>query len=450
MDTCQIAIVGGGCSGLLVAVQLLRHGFRGSIALFEMRSRLGRGLAYSTPFDEHLLNVPAGKMSALPGEPSHFLDWLHARRFAGVTPGCFAPRRLYGHYLEDLLRTALEHAGGAILQHIRAEVTGVAAESGAPTLTLHNDENWRAERVVLAIGNPAASPGVSAAREGLEDRWHLSPWIGDALRVRFAGERILLLGAGLTAVDAVLALTSQKTACRIYMLSRRGMRPQAHDLSRAPGPPPMFDGPPTALAMLRQVRAQIRASHDREGCWRPAIDALRPVSNELWQSLPAGEQIRFQRHLRTFWETHRHRMAPQIHDRLNACLDRGIVQPLAGRVHGKPRRAGAIELVIALRGGGDRLLEVDRIINCTGLHENYRDSPRRLVRSLIDQGLASANHLGIGFRATDPGALIGGDECPSSSLFTLGPPRRGELFETTAVPEIRTQAEALARHLVGD
>jgi uncharacterized NAD(P)/FAD-binding protein YdhS len=134
MDTCEIAIVGGGCSGLLVAVQLLRNGFAGPIAMVEMRSRLGRGLAYSTPFDEHLLNVPAAKMSALPSQPSHFLDWLRARQFASAAPDCFAPRKLYGEYLEDLLRTTLEAAGGVPFSHIRAEATGIETEGGATVL----------------------------------------------------------------------------------------------------------------------------------------------------------------------------------------------------------------------------------------------------------------------------------------------------------------------------
>ena len=448
METCEIAIVGGGCSGLLVVVQLLRQGFAGSVAIVEMRSRLGRGLAYSTPFDEHLLNVPAAKMSALPDAPAHFLDWLRARQGPAVAPGYFAPRRVYGEYLEDLLRVHREAAADVPFRHIRAEVTGIELPD-APVLTLHNGEHLRAERVVLALGNPAASPGIGISRAGLEDRWHLSPWIGDALRVRFPGERILLLGTGLTAVDAALALTAQKTACRIYMLSRRGLCPQAHDPASAAGRPPAFGHPQSVRAILHQVRAEIRTALDGGSCWRPAIDGLRPVSNQLWRDLPVAEQSRFQRHLRSFWETHRHRMAPEVRARFDRCRQQGILEMLAGRIHEAPRRGGAIELRIALRGGGERLLEVDRIVNCTGLHENYRDSPRRLVRSLVEQGLASANALGLGFRTSGPGALCGADGRASRQLFTLGPPRRGELLETTAVPEIRAQAEALARHLIG-
>ncbi len=448
MEAYEIAIVGGGCSGLLVAAQLLRQGFARPLAIVEMRSRLGRGLAYSTPFDEHLLNVPAAKMSALPDAPSHFLDWLRARQGPTVAPGCFAPRKLYGEYLDELLRAQLAAAPAVPFRHIRAEAIGIEVSGGAPALTLHDGERLPADKVVLALGNPAASPGVGISRAGLEDRWHVSPWIGDALRVRFPGERILLLGAGLTAVDASLALIGQKTACRIYMLSRRGLNPQSHDLTRAAGPPPVFPEPHSVRAMLREVRAEIQKAHERGECWRPAIDALRPVSNKLWQGLSVAERRRFGRHLKTLWETHRHRMAPEVRERFDRAARQGILEIMAGRIHGSPKRGGAIELRIALRGGGERLLEVDRIVNCTGLHENYRDSPRRRVRALIDQGLASPNCLGTGFHSNEVGALIGADGLVSTQFFTLGPPRRGDLFETTAVPEIRAQADALARHLI--
>ena len=92
-------------------------------------------------------------------------------------------------------------------------------------------------------------------------------------------------------------------------------------------------------------------------------------------------------------------------------------------------------------------MDVDRIISCTGIQENYKNSPRPLIRSLMENGLARANDLGMGFQTDGEGALLDANMSPSSVFFTLGPPRRGELFETTAVPEIRAQAEALAHRL---
>jgi uncharacterized NAD(P)/FAD-binding protein YdhS len=70
-----IAIIGGGFSGSLVAVNLLHSATMPlSIKLIERSAEVGRGLAYGTQVDSHLLNVPAGQMSAFPNEPTHFLN----------------------------------------------------------------------------------------------------------------------------------------------------------------------------------------------------------------------------------------------------------------------------------------------------------------------------------------------------------------------------------------
>jgi uncharacterized NAD(P)/FAD-binding protein YdhS len=185
-------------------------------------------------------------------------------------------------------------------------------------------------------------------------------------------------------------------------------------------------------------------------CWRIAIDSLRPISNQIWQELPAEDRRRFLRHLKTYWETHRHRMAPEVRLRMAHYEKNGAVEVVAGRLRETRRHGNTTTVRITLRQGSERHLEVDRVINCTGIHESYVDHPRPLIASLIQNGLARANDLGIGFRTDPDGALLDASDCPSPILFTLGPPRRGDLIETTAVPEIRAQAEALAHHLLGE
>ncbi|MGA7237056.1 MAG: FAD/NAD(P)-binding protein [Bryobacteraceae bacterium] len=446
-DCPGIAIVGGGCSGLLVAVQLLKLRYRGRITIIEPKSKLGRGLAYSTQFDEHLLNIPAGKMSALCDAPDHFLRWLKTHGFAGATAATFAPRRVYGEYLEDVLNVETRAGDGGCVHHICTEVSDIAADGGGVHLTLSDGSTLRAERVVLALGNPASCQHPGPWAQSLDGRWQPSPWIGDALRVRFAGERILLLGMGLTAVDSVMALQSQALPCQIYMISRRGIQPQVHNLPLSTSMPPIFEECGSLRTMFRELRAQIEVMGEEDLCWRAAIDSLRPVSNDMWRGLSVGDQKRFLRHLKTYWEAHRHRMAPEIRQRMDQYRAEGKVHAIAGRLRDTSTHGTAIQARIALRRGGEQLLEVDRIVSCTGIQENYRESPRGLIRRLIDKGLASANDMGTGFRADRHGALIDAEMHASSTLFTLGPPRLGEVFETTAVPEIRAQAKELADHL---
>ena len=443
----NVAIVGGGCSGLLVAANLFRNGFQGRLAVIEPRARLGAGLAYSTSFIQHLLNVPAGKMSALPEQPSHFLDWLRTNHWPDAKPDSLAPRRLYGQYLQDVLKQALRPGDASRLSHIRAEAIEASADGTGARLALSDGMTVRAEKVVLALGNPASCPTPSLLRRGLEDRWHLSPWLGDALRVRFPGERILLLGTGLTAVDAVLALHNQETSCQVYMLSRRGILPKIHNLRGPVEALPILRNRGNLRLMMKEVRGHIEAARQEDLCWRAIVDGLRPVSNDIWEELSAEDRRRFVRHLKKYWEPHRHRMASEICERLDGYKASGKLQILAGRLQGSSS-GPFTQLRVALKSGGEQVLDVDRIISCTGIQENYRDSPRPLIRSLIQNGLARANDLGMGFQTDGQGALMDATMSPSSVFYTLGPPRRGELFETTAVPEIRTQAEALAHRLV--
>jgi len=92
-------------------------------------------------------------------------------------------------------------------------------------------------------------------------------------------------------------------------------------------------------------------------------------------------------------------------------------------------------------------LQVDRVISCAGSEEDYSRMPNPLIQSLLRAGRIAPNAIGKGLRTDAYGALLDGDGVASDWLFTMGPPRLGGLFETTAVPELRKQAEALASYL---
>jgi uncharacterized NAD(P)/FAD-binding protein YdhS len=386
-------------------------------------------------------------MSALPEQPGHFLEWLRTYHWPDAKPDSLAPRKLYGQYLQELLAQSLRGGGESRFNHIRAEVVDATADANGARLALSDGMTLYADKAVLALGNPASCPTPSLLRRGLEDRWHLSPWLGHALRVRFRGERILLLGTGLTAVDAVLALQNQETPCQVYMLSRRGILPQVHNLRVPLEARPILRNRGNLRMLVKEVRGHIEAAQRADLCWRAIVDGLRPFSNDLWQELSAEDQQRFVRHLKKYWEPHRHRMAPEILERLDGYKASGALRVIAGRLQETSSRGSASQVQVQLKGGGTETLDVDRIISCTGIQENYANSPRPLIRSLIESGLARPNDLGMGFQTDGQGALLDAKMDPSTVFFTLGPPRRGELFETTAVPEIRVQAEALAAQL---
>lgn len=434
----SVAIIGGGCAGSLVAAHLLRQQQPVHIDLIDPRIP-GRGLAYSTAWDQHLLNVRAARMSAFGSQPSDFLAWLRSNGRPGATPDTFAPRKVFGSYLQDVLQSALASAGPAHrFRHQASRAVRLTHDGRSARLSLQNGDHLTASRVVLATGNPWPRP--FAARH---PHYFNSPWEPGALTGFDPDATVLLLGSGLTAVDAFLALEAQGHSGIVYCLSRRGKLSHVHTIYRKLPEPFVPSGISSARHLLRAIRRRVNEAGQQGYDWRAVVDSLRPITNELWAELDPAEQARVLRHLKTWWDIHRHRMAPEIGVKLEAALAGGRLRVLAGRL-----LQIDLEVDIRLRSQASLTLNVDRLINCTGSEEDYGRLPSPLLQSLLSAGRIQPNALGKGLRTDRNGALIDSQGTPSEWLFTLGPPRVGGLFETTAVPELRIQAEALASHLV--
>lgn len=331
----RVIIIGGGFSGTLVAVHLLRQ--NGSVEIDIVDRRLpGRGLAYSTTCDAHLLNVPAIRMSAFGSEPMHFLQWLQAHGMPLADPGLFAPRKLYGTYIQDLLQTTARSAGPqSKLRHHFTDAVRVGFDGYSVSVFLANGERLQADKLVLALGNPA-SRGFFQSLPG----YFPSPWQPDALSGLDRDKNVLLVGAGLTAVDASLALVSQGHAGQIHILSRRGKLPQVHAPYRPLTGPFLLPDKLTARGLLKAIRAEVKTAQTLGLDWRAVIDSLRPVTNEIWQELTHDEQRRIFRHLKTWWDIHRHRMASEIGAKVQDALVSSQLIVHAGRLqHLRGRRA---------------------------------------------------------------------------------------------------------------
>jgi len=449
-----VAIVGGGFSGCMVAVHLLHNAQQPlRVVLIDRADAPGRGVAYRDQPECHLLNVRAEAMSAFPDRPDHFLDWLNnvysPCHPVGTTE--YLPRRIYGLYVESLLAEAQRSARrGVNLEQRSDEVLGLRRGAEGATLRLSGGGQLRADRVVLALGNPGpADPPLTDARFFDSPRYLGYAWSSPGLYSIGHDEDLLLIGSGLTALDWLAALQTVGHRGRIHVVSRRGLLPQLH---RAAAPQPLsfnpLELPARVLPLLRRVRAEIAAAEARGGDWRAVVDALRPHTQALWQRLPPAEQRRFLRHLRPYWEIHRHRAAPRIVESVYELLRSGRLQLIAGRLQGLAERDGEVEASLRLRRGGEQRLWVRRVVNCTGPESNYRRLNHPLVVNLRERGLIQPDALGLGLLTDAQGALLDRDGRSSTWLHTLGPARKGQLWETTAVPEIRVQAQALARRLL--
>lgn len=443
-----VLIIGGGFSGATLAYQLVRRDSKLNIAIVDGGEIPGRGIAYSTPFLRHVLNVPAKNMSALPDDSEHFLRWARRNYSPNVQEGSFLPRAVYGRYLDSLLKETATRSGRD-LPWFRDQALTLTQTDGRYSAQLKTGRKLLAKTVVIATGNvPPGDPSLPGLTDAATKYFAFS-WSQKALEGLRGNATVLLIGAGLTSVDLAIGLASTGFHGTIHMLSRRGLLPQPH--KNADTWPQFWNEkcPRTVRGLLRLIRKQVRAAAVAGMDWRSVIDALRPVTSEIWHSLPDEERKRFMRHARSYWDVHRHRVAPEINERLSCLSQEGRIQIHAGRItHYREENNHAAVTYRRRRDGRYQELNVDRIINCTGPEADWRRIDNSLLSSLFAQRLARPDPLFLGLDVDLDGSVRNDRGIASRSLFAIGPVRKGSLWETTAVPELRQQASSLAEHIV--
>lgn len=430
MNGPSVAIVGGGASGTLQALHLIRAG-AGPVTMIE-RSRVpGRGVAYSTGRPEHLLNVTARRMSAFPDDPEHFARWYGAQ---GGRPDDYAPRMLYGDYLEQLLAEA---SPAPVIMHGEA----IDISSGG-AVKLADGSSVQADTVVLAPGNftPATPRGIDAGT--LDRLWVADPWAGDIGKGLKQDDTVLLLGTGLTAVDAILTLDALGFTGRILALSRRGLAPRGHAEREAMGAPAEAP-PPACVPLLRGVRRR-----SAEIGWRSAIHELRSVTQGLWAGAPLAERERFLRHLRPWWDVHRHRIAPPVAARVAALEKEGRLQFAAGKLV-SAQAEGDRATIRFRRRGTDAVETVSaaRIVNCTGPETDIVRSDEPLLKALLAAGRIRPDPTRIGLEVDLDCRALDASGRASDRLYAIGPVTRGAFWESVAVPDIGVQAQHVAARI---
>ena len=424
-----VAIIGGGFSGTITAAELARRGIRS--VLIDGSGRAGKGVAYSTTEPAHLLNVRAEGMSAWADEPDHF-----ARRFEseGGDRRGFAQRRLFGRYLGEILDEAVA-SGNVEVSH--ASASKATRADGTWSIALANGESLQAGALVLAVGNQ--EPEGLSAFSGVGDRFIRNPWGVQAQAavkaLAASGASALLVGTGLTMVDLVLSLDSAGHQGRIVALSRRGQIPRSHaDFEPAP-----VEQDEVPHGDLRGLWRWLRRRAGEVG-WRAAVDSLRPYSHPLWQGFSAEQQRRFLRHVRPWWDVHRHRIAPDVARTVARLVGEGRLEVVAGRIVSARDSDGGLEIEYRRRGSGtSRSERFACAFNCTGPLHSIAQTRDPLLRSLLDGGHARADQLGIGVKVDDRSRVEGGEH-----LWALGPLTKGRYWEIIAVPDIRGQAAAVA------
>ncbi len=450
-----IVIVGAGFSGTVLAVNLLRRpgAIPTEIVLVERGPAMNRGVAYAARDIPYLLNVPAGRLSADSADAHQFLNF--ARALLPEADGeDFLRRSLYGDYLEDLLgRAERESAPHVRLERIRDEVLDLKpfAPHGIE-VRFARRQPMQAARVVLAVGNPPATrlpwleklSGHAAVRD--------NPW--DLPKDVQEHHAVLIVGNGLTMADAALALSwDQERVPTLHTISRRGLLPQTqtqfHPCSACGNGEELLAKSHSMRGLLKASRELARKVESAGGDWREAVTFIRTLAPQIWRQLPAPEQARFVRHLQAQWDTHRHRLPPQLAQRLAQMRSSGKLRVNAGRVQRVTAEGNRLRVDWRRRGKRETSsLSVDYLVNATGPDYALARTREPLLQSLRAQGLIVSDALSLGISTDASGACVNARGERNENIYYLGPMLRADHWEATAATELRGHAERLAVHLM--
>ncbi|MGY2295730.1 FAD/NAD(P)-binding protein [Pseudomonas yamanorum] len=453
----DVLIVGGGLSGTMLAVQLLRLPGKRQILVIEPRQVLGRGEAYSAVELGHTLNGNAARMSVDPDNADDLTQWLTAYIADGGWPESdqqhvpiselFPPRGIFGLYAQQRLAEA-KALSASTVEHVRAEVVDLEVDEHSTLLTLSDGQQLRGTFAVLATGMfPAArtpqteSSGLNAAA--------VDPWDVQAMTQLDPQSTVLIIGSGLTMVDAVVSLEQAGHRGPIEIFSRHGLLPHVR---RQPPAWVDFLGEDHSLRsprqLLREVRRQCKLALEQGIDWQAPLDTVRAHIGRLWSQASEAEKRQFVRHIRPWWESHHHRSPPLSAELVARLHGEGRLRIRAASYKGLVPSQG--DVTIRLRPRGEQeVVQVSgaALINSSGIEYDWRRVARPLPRQLLKRGLIQPGPLALGIAADVSGAVLDANGQVSQRLFAMGPPLRGMWWESTAVTDVAIQAKALAARL---
>lgn len=446
----RLAIIGAGFTGVALAAALHRYAKEPiEILLIEQTGQFGAGDAYRTPYIWHLLNARAGEMSALEDEPNHFVQWLQTNVIKYLdndqpVPRQFVPRIFYHQYLCSLVSAIFQDDQSQVtLRLVPKKATDILHTREGIKISLDNQQSLMADRVIMAHGN---NPPAALSYSELENIQCIdNPWDYAALENINSHDAVMIIGTGLSMVDAVLTLHHQNHQGKIYAVSRRGLLPLPHSEFTNTSHFDTTSLTKNARRMMKTLRQEANKMIAAGEDWRALFSKIRPDLPIIWQSMDSVNKKRFLRHILPYWNIHRHRVHEKLHALLMSLQDKGQLEIIAGRI----QAIGNQQITIKPRLQRNNIdLSVQHIINCMGSSNTLHPEGQPLLHSLMERGEISQDVLGLGLKADHHFQLKTSDGMDLPGCYTLGPPMRGELWECVAVPEIRKQCKALVQQIL--
>jgi uncharacterized NAD(P)/FAD-binding protein YdhS len=453
----RVVVIGGGFSGTMTAVNIARlteHPVH--ITVVNDRGPVGRGVAYGLRRPEYLLNVAARNMSAFPHEPDHFLDWLRTRSEFELIPEIelrerFVARQIYGDYLRSIAQHHLQSPGeGALASSDLVNGVAVDIEPADPgcRVLLADGTAIEADRVVLATGNEPPAPLPGTAELADHPAWVANPWQAWEQRLPHHDGSVVLLGTGLTAVDAIITLRTLGWLGTIHAISRHGWFPHAHfrGIEYPEFPPADVDLAALGLdRLVALVEEHCAILHARNANPAIIVDKLRGYTQRIWSQFSIEDRLTFAREHAARWNVFRHRIAPELHAQITSSQLTGQLRVHAGSIANVEPASDRIRVELA----DGQSVQGDLVINATGPSTRFTATRSVLLQNLLRQGTITPDLTDLGvYVDTDHTVLTRSGE-RSPWLLALGPLLRGTYWETIAVPELRVQARRVAETVLG-
>ena len=457
----SIGIIGGGFSGTMVAVNLIKKATEPlELIIINEKETFNKGIAYNPYSKRQLLNVMASKMSAFADEPDHFLNWtLQRQEFKNYDKelfgNSFLPRYLYGLYLEDIWKNAEIEAleKGIKIRVIETSVLDFDVFPENVELLLGNEEKIMVDYCVIATGNAVPkNPEIINKKFYESKNYFQNPWKSETVENLDSTKPVLIIGNGLTMVDTVLGLLEKGFHNDIYSLSPNGFNilPHRHHGVKYNRLVEELHEDIRLADLVRLFNKHIKIIRHLGISAEPLIDSMRPFTQKIWRSLTIEEKQLFMAKLRHLWGVARHRIPLHIHDKLQQMRIDGKLHILSGKMKDITESKEGVKVTFHDKKSHlEKEIIVGRIINCTGPDTNIMNFEKSFLKNCLLKGIITQDELKLGINAdVESFQVINAQHKNEPRVLTLGGNLKGMLWESTAVNEIRKQAENLAKILI--
>jgi len=457
----KIAIIGGGFSGTMIGVHLINNAITPlEIKLINETDVLNTGIAYNPYSKKALLNVVSSRMSAFASDPDHFLNWVmqqdHFRdKDRTLIANSFLPRYLYGEYLKDIWKDALKRAEGKKIQVdvISSSVKDLTLLNSSIDLDLKDKPRLSADYAIIASGNHL--PGNSNIKSSFctsSANYFQNPWDIRSVSGINSKEPVLIIGNGLTMVDTVIGLLENGFQGQIVSISPNGFNilPHRHNGLSYTKLVEEIGDKTSLFELVNLFNKHMKLIREYGLSAEPLIDSLRPLTQTIWKRLTIAEKRIFMARLRHLWGVARHRIPLHIHDRLQQLRIEGRLHIVSGKLIDIVENEGNIMALFYDKKQKQSVqLAVSRVINCTGPETDLLKLDDNYLKNALLKGIISQDELKLGINA-DPDTFEALDSAGNiqSGLYVMGSNLKGVLWESTAVSELRVQAEKIAGDII--